>query len=353
VHWSTFVSTDAATGDALPSSRRMWRVVRQALGFLYDVIEEHVSRGALPSAAIAFFAMLSAAPLLVIATFIAGLVFGQGEARRELLATLTHALGPDNAALLDGFVVSARYGSGVFATLLSAVIAVFASGRFFSALQQGLHQIWGVTDAAVSRPLRAQAWSVIMKRLSSFAMVALCGVLLIALVMAKALLWQVLGFLRLDQSWLWRLVELGVSLTMLSAMFAAILRILPEANVSWRDSILGAVVTAILFSAGAALLSWYFRAAAPGSAYGAVGSLAALLLWSYYSANIFFLGAQFTYVWAQRFGRGVEPDSHTLLLDELAGAARAKPLGAQEPGAQDLGAQDLGVERGQLSRERP
>jgi membrane protein len=170
----------------------------------------------------------------------------------------------------------------------------------FGELQTALDRIWRVPP----RPLVSGAWRVFHSRLRSFAMVACTGALVLAWLTSGAVL-AALGQRAGDGRWVHaaaQIVELAVGFALISAMFAMIYKIVPNARIAWRDVWIGAWVTAALFSAGKFLIALYIGKSGVSSAFGAAGSLAALLVWLYYSAQIFLLGAEFTWVYAHRFG---------------------------------------------------
>ena len=255
-----------------------------------------LSRGA----AIAFYTVTSFAPILLIVIAIAGLVFGQEAAQHAIIGQLSSLMGRQTGDLLQGAIASAAGRlSGIIATIIGVGTLLATASGVFGEIQAALNAIWRVKPkgTTVSRLLRARA--------ASLGLVAALGFLLIvSLVVSAGLsafgeaLNSVLPFGRA----VFIVINILVSIALLSGLFAAIYKILPDRHLNWGDVIVGAVATAILFTIGKSLIGWYIGASAIGSAYGAAGSLMVLLIWVYYSAQIFLLGAEFTKVYANRHG---------------------------------------------------
>ena len=268
--------------------------------------------GPLLGGALAFFGLLSAAPLVMVAVAIAGAVFGEeavrGELRWQIRSTFGRRIGDFLLNLLQG---SYDPEAGFVAAMISIGIVLFAASRVFAMLRLGLNVIWGV-KVKPQRRLKKAAATLARKRFFSFAMVLLCSALLLAVVAVKAGLTAIGAWIEgpNDISWVVRVVEVVVSFTLLAVLFTAMYKVLPDARISWRDVWIGGALTAFLMSIGSALIGLYLGYVGPSSTYGAAGSLVLLLLWVYYSGQIFFLGASFTEVWATRFGAGVIPESY-------------------------------------------
>jgi membrane protein len=270
---------------------RAWSLMRATVeGYIED---EAMSRGA----AIAYYTIFSLAPLLVIAIAIAGFVFGREAAEGAVAEQLQGLLGAMGAEAVQALVRSAsRPGAGTVATVVSVVtLLVIASGAF-SELQSALNAIWRAeppkTDT-ITAFLRAKALSI--------GLVAATGFLLLASLLASTAIaafgtWAG-GYL---PGWtvLLPAVNFLLSFLMVAALFAAIYKVLPDRWLSWRDVGVGALMTAFLFTIGKSLIGWYIGSSAVAGAYGAAGALMVVLVWIYYSAQIFLLGAEFTRAWA-------------------------------------------------------
>jgi membrane protein len=271
--------------------------------------------------AIAFYAMLSAAPLAVMAVAVAGLVFGQDTARGELYAQLKGPLGPQAAQMITNLMEQAREPiSGGIATILGGIALLFGASRLFTHLHRALNHVMGVRsriDLSWAGMLKQEA----KLRLLALGMVFFCGLLLVALLVARTVLTAVTS--ALDQvvqvPLLWRGAELALSFGVLAVLFTFTFRLLPDVVIKWTDVWVGAWFTAILVGLGTIPIGWFIGNFGVASAYGAAGSLVVILLWIYYSSHIFFFGAEFTRSWATHYGRGVRPHSHAtrILFEDL------------------------------------
>lgn len=263
------------------------------LSFIED---EALRRGA----AIAFYTVTAIAPVMLIVIAIAGLAFGREAAQKALTGQLSDLMGQQSAELLQAAVASAAgKSSGILATLLGITMLIATASGVFGEIQSALNIIWRAEakGTTVSRMIRARA--------ASIGLVATLGFLLIvSLVVSAGLtafgdyLNSVLPFGQLIMT----VLNGAVSLALISMLFAAIYKILPDRHLEWRDVIVGAVVTAVLFTIGKAGIGWYIGSSAVASSYGAAGALIVVLLWIYYSTQIFLLGAEFTKIYANRRG---------------------------------------------------
>jgi len=277
-----------------------WKLLKDTvLSFIED---EALSRGA----AIAFYTVTSLAPVLLIVIAIAGLAFGRDAAQNAIIGQLSGLMGPQAAEVLQSAVASASgASSGIIATLVGVMALMIAASGAFGELQSTLNAIWkaeptGLTT--VSRLIRARA--------ASLGLVAALGFLLtVSLAVSAALaafsnhLNSILPFGELALP----AMHFIVSLLLISALFAAIYKILPDRHLEWRDVVVGGVVTAILLNIGKSLIGWYIGSSAVASSYGVGGALIVFLLWVYYSIQIFLLGAEFTKIYADRHGGGRKP----------------------------------------------
>jgi membrane protein len=250
-------------------------------------------------AALAYYAVLSLAPTLVVILAISGAIFGKQAARGEIYWQVRDVAGSQIAAAVQGLLKSAYAPrAGFVAGALGFATILFAASGLFVELRDTLNFIW---NAPVQK--RTVAWQLVRDRFLAFAMVIGTGCLLTvslgltAVVQARSLYAD--GYMQLPAPLL-ESANFLVSLAVTTIVFALIYRVIPEARVDWRDVAVGSVLTALLFSAGKMLLGVYIGKAGVGSAYGAAGSLVVLLVWIYYSAQIFLYGAEFTYAWAQR-----------------------------------------------------
>ena len=268
------------------------------------------------SAALSLYAILSLAPLLVITLKIVGVVWTRREyAREQITRQMTGLMGAQAAEALKPMIESGgRHGRGVVATVVSAALLLFSATGVFIELQDSMNTIWGV------RP--KPGWGVrdfVLNRLLSLGMVFGIGFLLISSMLVSAMLAAMASYVAGDKSWLAFLTDIVVSFGLVTILFGAIFKFLPDVRLAWGHVWIGATTTASLFTAGKYALVLYFRYAATTSAFGAAGSLAAVLLWVYYSSFILFFGAEFTKVWAlHHAGQPIVPDENAVKVNGAA-----------------------------------
>lgn len=253
-------------------------------------------------AALAYYTLFSLAPLLLIVISVAGLVFGQEAARGEIESQLRTLIGEPGASAVQALLASVgKPSESTLATLLGIVLLLIGATTVFGELQGALDRIWRVPAAAP-----VHGWlHLIRARLLSFGMILVIGFLLmVSLVLSAALatmerLWSPLfgGWVTIASA-----SNAAAGFVLVTAMFALIYKVMPRAQVLWRDVWTGALFTALLFSLGKALIGFYIGRSGIVSGFGAAGSLVVVLLWVYYSAQIFLIGAEFTWVYANLFG---------------------------------------------------
>jgi membrane protein len=265
---------------------KIWQIVKDTVyGFVED---EALTRGA----AIAFYAATSIAPVLLIAIVIAAVAFGQDAAQNAITAQFSGLMGDQAAQLLQSAVASAaKKSSGILATVVGLLTLFLTASGAFGEMQSALNVIWKAkpTGTTLSRLIRT--------RIVSLSLVAALGFLLLAsLVVSSALaaFGNELDAMLPFGSSILSAINFIVSFALISVLFAMIYKFVPDRPSAWRDVILGAVVTTLLFMAGKSLIATYIGSSSTISSYGAAGALIALLLWVYYSAQIFLLGAEFT-----------------------------------------------------------
>jgi membrane protein len=272
-----------------------WALVRET------VTEWSDDAAATRAAALAYYTVFSVAPTLIIATKIAGVLFGEKAARGEIHRQMEGMVGDTGARVVEGLIASAaRPGHGAVPTMLGIAVMVFAATGVFSELQQALNAFWKTKTRHTNSLL-----AFIRMRFVSFAMVLGIGfLLLVSLVWSaglEALATWMSGFLR-NWSGVMRVTNITVSFAIITLLFALIFKVLPDRKVYWRDVWLGALLTSALFNLGKIGISLYIAHSSVASSYGAAGSLAVLLVWVYYSSMILFLGAEFTQVYARQYG---------------------------------------------------
>jgi membrane protein len=258
-------------------------------------------RGGSKGAALAFYTLFSMTPILMLVIVVAGSVFGAEAAQGEIVAQVQGLVGPNGAKVIEALLAAARDpASGKVATLVASVLLLVGATSVFAELKDSLDELWGI-----AKPSQSAFIVLLRTRLLSFGMVlALAFLLLVSLIFSAAL--AILerytgGFLGGFAAVLAIITSL-ISFGVIACMFAIIYKTLPDAPLTWRDVWIGALFTAGLFSLGKHVIGLYLGNSGVASSFGAAGSLIALLLWVYYSAQIFFLGAEFTRHYALRFG---------------------------------------------------
>jgi len=252
-------------------------------------------------AALAYYALFSIAPLLVLVIAVAGLLLGREAAQGEIVARVQDLMGVDGGKAIESMILQAsRPASGIVATVVSLATILLGATGAFGELQGSLNQIFRTT------PPPGAGWRWVMRqRLSSFAMILGIGVLLWLSLLASAVLTAVSEVLARHVPLTSRVLpflHFALTLLVITALFALIFKVLPDVRLWWRDVWLGAAFTSLLFTVGKTLIGWYLGRAGTTSVYGAAGSLVLVLLWIYYSAQILFLGAEFTEVYSRHYG---------------------------------------------------
>ncbi len=272
-------------------------------------------------AALAFYTLFSIAPLLLIVISVAGLVFGEQAARGEIFGQLATLVGVDSASTVESLLQGLnRPQAGVLGTLVGLLALLVGATTVFAELQDAMDRIW----RAPTRP-KGGLWRLLRARLLSLGLVLGIGFLLIVSLIVSAALaalgkWWAPWFNEFET--VAQTLNLGLSFVLITAMFAMIYKWIPRVRVAWRDVWIGAALTAVLFTLGKTLIGLYIGRSGVASPFGAAASLVVLLLWVYYSAQIFLLGAEFTWVYAQRHGS---------LKGRAAGHAAMAPVVPQSP----------------------
>jgi len=296
-----------------------WQIVKQAAA---DWSEDNATQ---MGAALAFYSVLSLAPLVVISLAIVALAFGDARAATaHFLAQVESMVGQQGAKAIQGMLQNAdQPKTGAVAGILGVVTLLFGASGVFGQLQQAMNAVWNVPAKKTSG-----IWHMIRSRFLSFAMVLGTGfLLLISLLLSTA----IAGVGQQVGNWwpgLEALTHLGnevATFLVVTLLFAMMFKLLPDAPVAWRDVWLGALLTAVLFTIGKLLIGLYLGKSAVGNAYGAAGSLVVLLVWIYYSSQILFFGAELTHAYAERRRHSA--------ADSAPGSAAANAFAARRPDA--------------------
>jgi membrane protein len=277
----------------LLSPAATWKVARSALsGWSADNCS---SMGA----ALAFYSLLSMAPLMMLVITLTGLAIGRDEAQQLLLTQLSGLLGDTGAEGVKTVLeASASEKEGIVASIASAVVLLVGATTVFAELQDDLNRIWKCEAARASGP-----WGFVRKRLLSFGLIVVLGLLLLtSLVVSAAVSYMAGLWLGALGAAVAHLLELAASLAIMTLLFSLTFKVLPARRIPWGDVVLGAFITSLLFTIGKFLIGLYIGHSAVASSYGAAGTIVVAILWVYYSAQIFFLGAEFTRAYAHEHG---------------------------------------------------
>jgi membrane protein len=288
----------------------IWKLLRETI---QEWSEDKAPRLA---AALAYYTVFSIAPLLVLVIAITGFIVGSNATiRNQVLSQVQGLVGQQGATAVGQLIQqTGQPSNGILASVIGIVTLLFGATGLFGQLQDALNTIWDV------RPKPGRGITGIVKhRFLSFTLVlGMCFLLLVSLVISAALsiLNSYFSSLLGGAGFIAVAINFLISTAVITLIFAMIYKILPDVEIRWSDVWIGALVTALLFNIGKGVLSLYLSRSAAASAYGAAGSLVVLLLWVYYSAQILFLGAEFTQVYARRFGSRPAPSPKADLVGE-------------------------------------
>ncbi|BAZ46458.1 ribonuclease BN [Chondrocystis sp. NIES-4102] len=264
-------------------------------------------RASLLAAALAYYTVFSITPLLVIAIAIAGAVFGEEAAQGEIVEQINQLVGNEGAKAIETAIANAdRPQLGSVASLISIAILLVGASGVFAQLQEALNTVWNVQ----AKP-HGGIWEFIRKRLLSFGMVLAIGFLLLVSLIFSAIL---SGISKLEVQvltgfdYFWNILNSIVSFGLITFLFALIYKYLPDVKIRWKDVLVGAIITTLLFSIGKSLIGLYLGRGSFGSTYGAAGSLIVFLAWVFYSAQILLFGAELTQVYTYKYGAKIRPN---------------------------------------------
>jgi membrane protein len=274
--------------------------------------EDNVTRLA---ASLAYYTLLSIAPLIILAVAVAGLAFGEDAARQHISSELSGVVGSGAATAIESIAKNAHTpGTGVLSIVVGLLVLLFGASGVFGELQSALNTVWQVAPKS-GRGI----WGVVKDRFFSFTLVVgVAFLLLVSLVVSAGLTWvgQVFEQTLPGGAFVWQLLNFAISLAVVTALFALMFKTLPDVHIKWRDVWVGAAVTAALFTLGKFGLGIYLGSAGVSSAYGAAGSIVALVIWVYYSAQVLLVGAEFTEAYARRYGSRITPDDKAVVLEK-------------------------------------
>ena len=292
------------------------------------------------AAALSYYTLFSLAPLMIIVIAIAGFAFGREAAQNQIVETLQGMVGQDSAKAIQDMIQNASNESkkGIVSTVFGVIALLFGAGGVVGQLQTSLNKIWGVTTKP-GQGIRG----FVRQRFVSFSMVLAIGFLLLVSLAVSAFLTGLskwMGSLFGGIAVLAHALDLFVSFVFVTALFAMIYKFLPDVRIQWRDVWIGAALTSFLFTIGKFLIGLYLGTSGVSSTYGAAGSLITVLLWVYYSSLIFFLGAEFTQVYASQYGSGVVPTENAQPI-----AASSKDARRESPPPEKRSRRSAGQEK--------
>lgn len=307
------------------------------------------------SAALAYYTVFSLAPLLIIVIAITGLFWQRDVVQAQVMNQIEGLVGPQGQEFVSSLLTSAsKPVQGIVATIVGIITLLFGALGVFNELHNALNTIWEVKEEETQGFL-AVVKKVIFSRLLSFTMILGIGfLLLVSLVISAGLsaVQETIGNAIPISEILLQLANLVISIGVITVLFALIYKYLPDAEIAWRDVWLGAFVTSVLFSLGKMLIGLYLGNSAVASSFGAAGSLALLLIWIYYSAQILFFGAEFTQVYANNYGSKILPEAEAEAAERTESPRpRQKPTREFKPQLAIPAASTIGAREQKLERE--
>jgi membrane protein len=288
------------------SLKKIWRLLKET------VSEWQFNEVSLLASSLAYYTVFSLVPLLVIVIMIVGAIFGEAAAKEEIVTQLTELVGEEGAQLIATAIANMRADAtgGTFQLLFNLGFLLFGATGVFAQIQDALDRIWEVK----SEP-RRHIFHFLRKRLLSFAMVLVIAFLLLVSFVGNTILTafvEVLNNIAPGSGYVWQVISLVVSFGMTTLVFAMIYTILPDAEIAWRDTVVGAIITALLFLVGQFLFGLFLRQTNYGSAYGVAGSFVIVITWVFYAAQVLLLGAEFTKVYAKQRGAPIIPSEYAV-----------------------------------------
>lgn len=286
----------------------MKKMFKKVLHFTKRMITEYSKDNTFElGASLAYYTILSIVPLLVVVIAVSGIVAGPDAVRGQVFSQLAGLLGPDTAKALQDMLGEAYVsGKGVLATIIGLITLFIGATGIFNSLKNSLNRIWEIEPKPKNSVLHF-----LVSRLLSFSFVMGLGFLLIVTFTLNAL---VSGFAeRLGQympelgAQLVQLISFGITFAVSTLVFAFIFKFLPAVKIAWKDVLPGAAFTTVLFILGELIIGLYFDSTEPASMFGAAAGLISLLIWTFYSSQTFFFGAEFVYVWCEVHGRPIQP----------------------------------------------
>jgi len=294
--------------------------MKAILGLFQETFQEWSNdKASRLSAALAYYTIFSIAPLLIIVIAIAGAVFGEEAASGQIFSQIQGLVGEAGAKVIQEAIKNASQPKqGAIASIISVVVLIFGATGLFTELQDALNTIWEVQP----KPGRAVK-NMVRTRFLSFAMVLGIGFLLLVSLVVSGVLEALIGYfnnLIPGIDFIWQIVNFLLGFAISTVLFGLIFKVLPDVKITWSDVWIGAALTSLLFSLGRFVLGQYLGNGSFGSTYGAAGSIVVVIAWVYYAAQILFFGAEFTQVYARRYGSQIVPDKNAIPMTDKARA---------------------------------
>ena len=283
--------------------------------FNKQVISEFIADNILKySASLAYYTILSLAPLLIIILYVTGILFGKEAISGELYGQIKDLVGSDAALQVQTSIQNIHLSTdNLFASSFGVVLLLVGATGIFGEIQDSLNRIWGL-----KLTLRKVWWKLIMDRLISFSLIVSLGFVLIVSLLLNALVAALSSrigqlFSASGETLLW-IMDNILSLAITTLLFGTIFKVLPDAKIKWKDVLIGAFMTSVLFALGKYAIGFYIGNSNLSNIYGAAGSVMVLMIWVYYSAAILYLGAVFTKVYATNFGGKIYPNAYSVWI---------------------------------------
>lgn len=325
------IATSAGSGHTYQKPLKLFRFADIRYLITQSCVSWSKHKAPRLGAALAFYTLLSLTPLLLMVVAALGLVFGRRTAQHEIVMQVQMLVGTQAGEAIDALLKGSRSSTqGIIATLVGLVTLLFSASGVMIELRDALNTIWDM-PVPPSADIRSKIFAYLRERLLSFAMVLSVGFLLVVSLAVTSWI-AALGALSasiLPSTELWlHLGNLVISFVIITGVFAAIYKVMPDIRLEWRDVILGGAVTSFLFTVGKSVLGVYLGKASIASSYGAFSSLVVLVLWVYYSGQIFFFGAEFTRSFAECYGS--RPLEKPVQMVVLAGEIQAADVGTAD-----------------------
>lgn len=269
------------------------------------------------SAIVAYYSIFSLPALLIIIVTVAGIAFGREEVQNQLSGQIGSMIGADTAKDVQAMIASSQQqdNKGI-ALIIGIATLLFGATGVFMVLQKSLNRVWEVK----ADPKKSGIKTLVKARAVSFGIILAIGFLLLISLTLTAGLTALSDWIKLRLPdiflYLFYVINFLITLGIISLLFALLFRFLPDVKIEWRSVWTGAIITALLFVLGKYALAFYFGQAEPGSTYGAAGSIILILLWVSYSCLIMFFGAEFTQVYAKKYGHSIEPNANAIRIDD-------------------------------------